>query len=146
MKLASFLFLAIAAGTAHADCSYEVVVGDYLRFSATELAVEKSCKSVTITLRHEGKLAANMMGHNWVLSADSDVQAVATAGMSAGLPNNYVVPKDVRVLAASAVIGGGDTTKVTFSTDKLSAGGAYTFFCSFPGHSYSMRGKLTINP
>ncbi|MDE0842251.1 MAG: plastocyanin/azurin family copper-binding protein [Porticoccaceae bacterium] len=35
---------------------------------------------------------------------------------------------------------------MTFSTDKLSAGGAYTFFCSFPGHSYSMRGKLTINP
>ena len=145
-KLIAISSLSLAAGLAQAACSYDVVVGDYLRFSTTEISVEKSCRSVSINLHHEGKLAANMMGHNWVLTTDADVQAVATDGMSAGLANNYVKPKDSRVLAASAIIGGGGKTTLTFTTADLSVGGNYTFFCSFPGHSYGMRGKFMVAP
>jgi azurin len=42
------------------------------------------------------------------------------------------------------VIGGGETTTVTFPTSKLKKGGDYTFFCSFPGHWSIMKGKLTF--
>ena len=145
-KLIALLLLSMATGVTQAACSYDVVVGDYLRYSTPEVSVEKSCTSVTINLRHEGTLAANIMGHNWVLTADADVQAVATEGMSAGIANNYVKPNDARVIAASAVIGGGDKTTLTFTTADLSAGGKYTFFCSFPGHSYGMRGKFSVTP
>ena len=145
-KLIALLMLSIATGVTQAACSYDVIVGDYLRFSTPELSVEKSCEAITINLSHEGTLAANIMGHNWVLTTDADVQAVATDGMSAGLPNNYVKPNDARVIAASAVIGGGDKTTLTFSTADLSAGGNYIFFCSFPGHSYGMRGKFIVTP
>ncbi|MBT5797960.1 MAG: azurin [Porticoccaceae bacterium] len=129
-----------------AACSFDVEVGDYLKFSTPDMAVEKSCESITVNLKHTGKLPANIMGHNWVLSADADVQALATEGMSAGLVSNYVPPGDARVLAVTSVIGGGESTSVTFSTAGLASGDAYTFFCSFPGHSYSMRGALTVSP
>ena len=142
----TFIGLASITSLSQAACSFDVEVGDYLKFSAAEMAVEKSCGSITVNLKHSGKLPANIMGHNWVLSTDADVQAIATEGMSAGLVSNYVPAGDARVLAVSKVIGGGESTSVTFSTTGLSTGSAYTFFCSFPGHSYSMRGTLIVNP
>ena len=143
-----FILVGVVSFTSlsQAACSFDVEVGDYLKFSTPDMAVEKSCESITVNLKHSGKLPANIMGHNWVLSADADVQALATEGMSAGLVSNYVTPGDARALAASSVIGGGESTSVTFSTAGLVSGDAYTFFCSFPGHSYSMRGALTVSP
>ena len=43
-----------------------------------------------------------------------------------------------------ALIGGGQKTKITFPGKKLTAGGDYSFFCSFPGHSTLMKGKLVV--
>ena len=42
------------------------------------------------------------------------------------------------------MVGGGQSTSVTFSTSSLEQGGDYTFFCSFPGHSALMRGSLNF--
>jgi azurin len=83
------------------------------------------------------------MGHNWVLTATPDFNAVAQAGAAAGAPN-YVPQGDARVLAASAIIGGGEETSVTFDISSLAAGGDYTYFCSFPGHYVLMNGKFII--
>ncbi len=84
------------------------------------------------------------MGHNWVLTTEADFKGVAMDGGSAGLKNNYLKEGDTRVLAATAIIGGGESTSVTFSTDGLTAGTAYTFFCSFPGHWGIMKGTFTL--
>ena len=84
------------------------------------------------------------MVHNWVLSKTVDVQSVATEGMRAGLVAKYVPPGDSRVIAVSDVIGGGESTSLVVSTASLTPGDDYTFFCSFPGHSYSMRGKFQV--
>jgi azurin len=51
---------------------------------------------------------------------------------------------DARVIAHTKVIGGGETDSVTFSTAALKAGEAYSYFCSFPGHSALMKGTLTL--
>ena len=134
----------ISSSLTYAACSFDIEVGDYLRFSSTAMTVEKSCGSVTVNLKHSGQLPEKIMGHNWVLSKSSDVQPVANAGMSAGLIAEYVPQGDARVIAFSEVIGGGESTSVSFPTDKLTVGQGYTFFCSFPGHSYSMRGLLTV--
>ena len=69
---------------------------------------------------------------------------VAQAGGAAGLENDYVPQNDPRVIAYSKIIGGGETTTVTFSTAYLSKGENYTFFCSFPGHYAIMQGSLTV--
>ena len=46
------------------------------------------------------------------------------------------------MIAHTKVIGGGQTTSVKFPTSALKKGEAYTFFCSFPGHSAIMKGAF----
>ena len=89
-------------------------------------------------------MPANVMGHNWVLTTSSDFMPVAQEGGAAGAENAYVPVDDNRVLAASAVIGGGEETAVTFSSSVLEVGGDYTFFCSFPGHYAVMKGAFKV--
>ena len=127
-----------------ASCDFQISVGDNLKFSQDKIVASKTCETVTIKLRHEGKLPKNMMGHNWVLTTAADVSAVATDGMSAGLNNQYVKPGDSRVIAFSEMIGGGEETSMSFSIDKIALGTDYIFFCSFPGHFYAMRGVFEI--
>ena len=143
-----FATLALAGfamcGTAGAqECSQTIEGNDQIQFNLAEIRVSASCGEVTITLRHTGQLPANAMGHNWVLTATSDFNAVAQAGATAGAPN-YLPAGDSRVLAATDIIGGGAETSVTFDISGLTAGGDYTYFCSFPGHYVLMNGKLII--
>ena len=63
--------------------------------------------------------------------------------MDAGIDNGFL-PEDNRIIAKTAMIGGGESTSITFATSQLNPGTEYTFFCSFPGHYGIMRGKLTI--
>jgi azurin len=77
-----------------------------------------------------------------VLTKTADMQAVSTAGVSAGLDKDYLPAGDQRVIAHTKIIGGGESTSVKFKTSQLTKGGDYTFFCSFPGHSALMKGKL----
>lgn len=129
---------------AEASCDYQIAVGDNLQFSQDKLVASKACGTVTIRLKHEGKLSKNMMGHNWVLTRSKDVSAVATDGMSAGLNNQYVKVGDSRVIAFSKMIGGGEETSVSFDIGSLSTSEEYIFFCSFPGHFYAMRGIFEV--
>lgn len=128
---------------AHADpCQLEINGSDQIQYDKQTLTVPASCKEVTLTLHHTGKLPREAMGHNWVLVAAADFNAVASAGMGAGLANDYVVPGDKRVLAHTKTIGGGQTTSVTFQTSILKPGGDYRYLCTFPGHNALMRGTL----
>ena len=128
-----------------ADSCEQVIEGnDMLQFNLKEMKVSAACASVTVTLKHTGVMAAEVMGHNWVLTTDSDFMPVATAAAGAGLENNYVPVGDDRVLSATSIIGGGEETSVTFSIGSLSAGDDYTFFCSFPGHYAIMKGSFKV--
>jgi len=133
------------APAAHARvCAVSIDSTDQMSFSQKEIKVGADCSQVKLTLRHTGKLVATAMGHNWVLTRTPDYQPVAMAGMRTSLADSYLPKGDARVLANTAVIGGGQTTSVTFSTAKLAKGGDYTFFCSFPGHFAMMKGKLVF--
>ena len=128
-----------------ADSCEQVIEGnDMLQFNLKEMKVSAACDSVTVTLKHTGVMAAEIMGHNWVLTSDSNFMPVATAAAGAGLENNYVPVGDDRVLSATSIIGGGEETSVTFSIGNLSAGDDYTFFCSFPGHYAIMKGSFKV--
>ncbi|MGD8109090.1 azurin [Vibrio sp. TRT 17S01] len=149
MRLRVFVTLLMLGSTTFAvqateQCDVTVDANDMMQFSTNTLNVSSSCKEVTLTLNHTGKLPATSMGHNVVIVDTANVQAVGTEGMSAGIDNAYVKPNDARVYAHTKVIGGGESTKVTFSLDKMKAGGNYSFFCSFPGHWAIMRGKFVI--
>ncbi len=126
------------------SCEQVIEGNDMLQFNLKEMKVSAACANVTVILKHTGVMAAEIMGHNWVLSSDADFMPVATAAAGAGLKNNYVPVDDNRVLAATSIIGGGEKTSVTFSIESLSAGDAYTFFCSFPGHYAIMKGAFKV--
>lgn len=137
------LFLLVFASQANGqECEVVIESNDLIQFLQPELRVSADCAEVTVVLKHVGALAANVMGHNWVLSETSVWQAVAQAGQAAGPP--YVPAGDDRVLAATDLIGGGEETSVTFDISGLEAGGDYTYFCSFPGHFVLMNGKFII--
>ncbi|MGD8322841.1 MAG: azurin [Gammaproteobacteria bacterium] len=138
------LFLTALAGQANGqECNVVIEGNDQIQFVQSELTVSASCTEVTVTLKHIGMLAANIMGHNWVLTETGDYQSVAQAGQSAG-PPNYVPAGDARIIAATALIGGGEETSVTFDISGLETGGDYTYFCSFPGHFVLMNGRFII--
>jgi len=130
---------------AHAEpCRLEISGNDQMQFNRHELSVSAGCQEVTLTLHHTGKLPKEAMGHDWVLVNAADFTAVANAGMGAGLANDYVAAGDKRVLAHTRVIGGGESTSVTFPTSILKKGAAYKYLCTFPGHSTTMNGTFTF--
>ena len=155
MKVIRHTLLAVAAliginalvSPAHAAdkvCKLEITGNDLMQFDKKEMKVAKDCGSVEVTLKHIGKLPAASMGHNWTLVKTADAAAVANDGLSAGLAANYIKEGDPRVIAHTKVVGGGESTSVTFPMSKLKAGESYTYICTFPGHSALMKGTLTV--
>jgi len=134
--------MAAAPGYAQ-ECSLSINGNDQIQFDKKEMRVSSDCTEVTVTLHHAGMLPANVMGHNWVLTTTENFMPVAQAGQAAG-PPNYVPADDDRVIAATAVIGGGEEVSVSFDLSALEPGGDYTFFCSFPGHFVLMNGKFIV--
>ena len=143
--IASALMLGAPAAMA-ATCSADLEGTDAMKFNVANIDVSKSCKDFTINLKHTGKLPKAAMGHNVVVAASSDMKGIDTDGIKAGVAADYVKAGDSRVIAHSKLIGGGETTSVTFPVAKLGGAGPYSFFCSFPGHSALMKGTLTLTP
>ena len=139
---ATFLFFASSAFAN--DCAVTVESNDAMQFNTSNVVIPASCDEFTVTLKHTGQLPKQSMGHNWVMTAKADGQAVATDGMSAGLDNNYIKPNDERVIGATEIIGGGEETSTTFSVKGLSKDEDYMFFCSFSGHIGIMQGTVTL--
>lgn len=126
------------------NCSTTIEGNDAMQFNVGSITVPASCSEFTITLQHVGQLPVAAMGHNVVISQASDRPGIATDGMSAGVDGDYVPKDDARVIAASELVGGGETTSVTFAVNKLQGDGPYEFFCSFPGHWAVMRGSIQV--
>ena len=142
--LALALFGAAGMAQAAGNCTVSLKGDDAMKFDLKEATVSASCPTITIELTHSGKLPVTAMGHNVVVSKTADLAAVARDGMKAGAAGAYVQAGDARVVAHTSLIGGGQKTKITFPGKKLTAGGDYSFFCSFPGHSTLMKGKLVV--
>ena len=126
------------------DCATEIEGNDAMQFNVNSISVPASCTDFKITLKHVGKMPVAAMGHNVVISTSDDMSKVVADGMAAGLPENFVKPGGEGVIAHTKMIGGGETTSVSFPVSKIKAGGAYKFFCSFPGHSALMTGTITV--
>ena len=130
-------------GARAATCSADLEGNDMMKYSLTNIDVPKSCANFTINLKHTGKMAKNVMGHNVVVTKTADMAGVNSDGVKAGLPNNYIKADDARVIAHSKVVGGGESTSVTFPVAKLGADPT-SFFCSFPGHAALMKGTIAV--
>ncbi|EMR14006.1 azurin blue-copper protein [Methylophaga lonarensis MPL] len=141
LPLAVVFFPAMAVAD---SCEFTIGSADSMSFDTRSIVVPASCESFTVTLQHNGRLPKTGMGHNWVLTRNADTTDVARAGASAGIANDFLPQDDSRIIAATPIIGGGESASVTFETALLSKDESYTYFCSFPGHSAMMRGSLTL--
>ena len=145
LRLTGAGLLLLASGLAYADpCKLALESNDQMQFSVRELVVPNECGEVEVTLKHSGKMSARAMGHDWVLAKDSDVSAIVNAGLAAGSAHGYLPEHDKRIIAATPIVGGGESATVKFATSLLQAGSRYVFFCTSPGHATVMRGRLLV--
>jgi azurin len=127
-----------------ADCATEIEGTDAMQYNVGSIVVPASCTDFTITLKHVGQSPVTAMGHNVVIAKAADMQAIDADGIAAGAAAAYVKPGDTRVIAHTDLVGGGQSTSVTFPVSKLQDGGPFAFFCSFPGHSAVMKGSISV--
>ena len=116
---------------------------DMMRYNLDKIEVNAGQK-VELTLIHTGKMSAQSMGHNWVLlSLGTDKAAFAMAAMSA--KEQDYIPESMKenVLTSTEIIGGGESTTITFDAPSP---GYYEFICSFPGHYGLMNGSFVVLP
>ncbi len=132
------------AETDDADCAVVLSADDAMRFSSAEIVAKQSCSVISLTLHHTGRLPRASMGHNWVLTKEVDFRGVVSDGVMAGSANSYIAEGDSRVVAFTKLIGGGESTTISFSTEKMKASERYVFFCSYPGHWGIMKGTFLL--
>src|SRR5690606_9677002 len=125
-------------------CETEIESNDAMQYNVNSITVPASCSEFKITLKHVGKMPVAAMGHNVVITTSDNMQQVVADGMAAGLEADYVKAGDDKVIAHTKMIGGGETTSVTFDVSKIQGGGPYKFFCSFPGHAALMNGTIAV--
>lgn len=144
-RLALVALLSLSAAPLWAaECSVDIDSTDQMTYSTNAIEIAKSCQQFTVNLKHVGQLPKNVMGHNWVLTRQADMTPVVNEGAAAGLDNDYLKADDSRILAHTKMIGGGESTSVTFDVAQLQADGQYMFFCTFPGHAAVMKGTVTL--
>ncbi|WP_366519454.1 azurin [uncultured Dokdonia sp.] len=114
---------------------------DLMQFDKKEFRV-KAGQEVTLTLLHTGKIDIKVMGHNFVLLKPGiAIPAFSAKAAAAGEKSDWIPEGGKNVIAHTKMIGGGQSTSVTFTAP---APGTYDFICSFPGHSGLMRGKFIV--
>jgi azurin len=144
LLVAAGLWLLTAQAARAESCQVAIESNDLMRYNAHEITVPASCSEVEVTLKDPGNLSAQVMGHDWVLARDADMSAIVNAGQAAGRVHGYLPQHDPRVIAATAIVGGGESATVTFSTATLTAGERYAFFCTAPGHAATMHGRFVF--
>ena len=142
--LAAYILATVPKANAADSCEVTIASTDAMKFDATNINISKSCKEFTINLKHTGTMPKAIMGHNLVIAKASDQKAVIDAGAKAGAEKGYLKAKDTRVILATKIIGGGETTTAKFKVSQLNAKDKYTFFCTFPGHSFMMKGTVKL--
>jgi len=144
LMIVSAVLLAVPGLAAAQQCEFAIEGNDAMQFDTDEMHAAADCDQITVTLEHTGQLAVEQMGHNWVLTKTENFQDLARAGQSAGLENDYLPEDRSAVIAKTDMVGGGETTSVTFDGDLVEKGVDYTFFCSFPGHWSQMQGEFRV--
>jgi azurin len=125
-----------------ADCATTIEGNDAMQYNADSITVPATCTQFTITLKHTGAMAVNVMGHNVVVAKEADMAGIAADGMA--ITPEHVKPDDARIIAHTKMLGGGESASVTFDVAKVKDGGPFKFFCSFPGHLALMQGSLQV--
>jgi azurin len=133
-----------AAGAfAQGPRTIELQATDAMKFTPAQIQA-KPGEQLRVVLKDVGTVPKTAMAHNFVL-LKKGADPKAFCDKSAGARDtDFIAPavKD-QVLAATGLVGPGETTEVTFAAPAQP--GTYTFVCSFPGHfAIGMKGTLAV--
>jgi len=142
--LAVYVYTAVPKAVAANTCAVNVESTDAMQFNTKRIEISKSCEEFVVNLEHTGKMPKTMMGHNLVITKAADEKPVLTDATKAGAEGDYLKANDKRVLMATTIIGGGESTTAKLNVSQLKVGEDYVFFCTFPGHSFMMRGSVKL--
>jgi azurin len=114
-----------------------------MKFS-TETIEAKPGESLKIRLTSTGQMPKIAMGHNFIVLKPG---VAPLEFVNAGLEHrdtDFIDPKmKDRTLAATTMIGPGETAETTFKVPAKAD--SYTYLCSFPGHfAGGMKGTLVV--
>ena len=113
---------------------------DKMQYDLSEIDVYEG-QTVILTLHHKGTMPKAAMGHNFVLlTQGTEISKFANDAVKAS-DNDYIPTDKTNIIANTELIGGGETTEVTFNAPVK---GTYDFLCSFPGHYSIMKGKFNV--
>lgn len=129
-------------GAADANTVQVTITGnDQMKFDKKVIEVPAGA-TITLTLKHVGKMPLETMGHNWVLLAQgTDLDAFARASASAKDTDYIPARRKDQVIVHTRMLGGGESDTITFTAP---AKGSYKFICSFPGHYLAMQGFFIV--
>ncbi len=142
--ITSLLLLTTITGLTAGDAKAVAISAfDTMKFSVTKIEA-KPGEKITVTLRNDGNIPKESMGHNWILlKAGVDPMAYANSAATAKAENYQPKSQAKQVLASIPILGPKESKSVTFSAP--SASGSYPFVCSFPGHTAAgMKGVLLV--
>ncbi len=113
---------------------------DKMQFDKSEIVVYKN-QTVTLELIHTGDMPKSSMGHNFVLLDNSVSISTYSKKVLKEKDNEYIWKDSTKTLAYTKMLGGGESTEITFEAPEV---GEYDFICSFPGHYSNMKGKFIV--
>lgn len=131
--------------SANPDKVIEMKGTDDLKFTVNNIEARPG-QVIKVKLTTVSDFPKQAMAHNFVLlTLDANVQKVASASAKAH-DNDYIAEGMTdKMIAYTALAGGGETVSVTFTVPENQ--GDYSYICSFPGHfSSGMKGTLTVLP
>lgn len=148
IKTTLTLFLAVLfihSGFAQSnDVRTIIIIGqDNMQFSETLIEAEPG-ETIRIVLEVKSNMPKTAMAHN-VAIVDQGVNMEEFVLASMGEQDNeYIAPSyEDQVIAATEMIGGGDTSTIEFTVPENP--GDYTYVCTFPGHYFAgMKGVLRV--
>lgn len=120
-----------------------IVANDQMKYSVTRIEARPG-ETIHVTLKNEGTLPKEVMGHNWVLlKSGNDASAYAAAALPAAKENYQPESLADQVLASIPLLGAKHEEAVTFTAPEKP--GVYAFLCTFPGHFQAgMHGELIV--
>ena len=121
----------------------EITVNDQMKYDVATINA-KPGETIKIKLKAAGSMPKNIMAHNFVvLKKTADVNAFVTKANTSNTTGYMPPDLKTQVIAASGLIGNGETTEITFKVP--TAAGSYPYLCTFPGHyAAGMKGTLVI--
>lgn len=106
----------------------KITGSDMMKYDLQEINIPSKCNSFEIMLDHGGKLPVSAMGHNIVITEESNFMPVAQLiNLDNGIENGYLPVSD-KILFRSEMIGGGESTSLTVDFSKLDSTKSHMFF------------------